>query len=83
MPRSPRKRAYDVGLMVEQVGRHHDSRLPCALCTVLLAEGVTGEGWPTESILNAPELVETLDLFHVSSRSERSENADIDGRNPR
>jgi hypothetical protein len=48
----------------EVVGTKHDTVGPCALCTVLLAEGVTGEGWHTGSILDTPELRELLELHH-------------------
>lgn len=54
------------GARTEQVGTKHDSVQPCALCTVMLAEGVTGEGWPTGSILDTPELRDWLDVFHAA-----------------
>lgn len=65
MARVRRQVTYDYGPRTEQVGTHHDTVEPCALCTVLLAEGVTGEGWPIGSILDTPELAELLALYHI------------------
>lgn len=69
----------DYSALREQVGTKHDSRPPCALCTVMLAEGVTGEGWPMGSILDTPELRELLDLHHTELTARASRNAHVVG----
>jgi len=58
----------------ELVGTKHDTRPPCALCAALLAEGVTGEGWPMGSILDTPELAEILALHHSGLSTQDSQN---------
>jgi hypothetical protein len=71
--------ATDWVLIREQVGTKHDSRPPCALCTALLAEGVTGEGWPMGSILDTPELAEILALHHSGLSNQDGQNRDVVG----